>query len=294
MFSDTLSKIAVHHSHNPTAKEIFEQKIERCDMPRLANKIAIITGGAGGIGRAAAKLFVEEGAHVNLVDLDETALRDAVQSIGDENVSYAVADTTQPDQVQRFVNAAVERHGGVDIFVANAGIEGEINSIIDTPVEMFDKVMCVNVRGVWLGLKYVMPVMRERGGGSIVITSSGAGIQGSPGMSPYSASKHAVIGLMRSAAMEGASMGIRVNTVNPSATQTRMMRSIEEQWISKGRKGFTTLKEAQKTNASGNPFRRYGEPEEVGRLMMFLASDESSYCNGGVYMVDGGNTAGRV
>ena len=112
--------------------------------------MAIITGGAGGIGRAAGRLFAEEGAHVILVDLDESALQEVVQSIGDESVSYVVADTTQPDQVQSFVNAAVDRHGGVDIFIANAGIEGEINSIIDTPVEMFDQVMSVNVRGVWL------------------------------------------------------------------------------------------------------------------------------------------------
>lgn len=263
-------------------------------MSRLADKVAIITGGAGGIGRAAGKLFAEEGAHVVLVDLNESALQDAVRSIGDENVSYVVADTTQPDEVQRFVNAAVERHGGVDVFIANAGIEGEINSIIDTPVEMFDKVLSVNVRGVWLGLKYVMPVMRERGGGSIVITSSTAGVRGTVGMSPYTTSKHAVIGLMRTAAMEGASMGIRVNTVNPSPIQTRMMRSLEEQLVSEGREGFATVEDAQTTFAQGNPLRRYGEPEEVGRLMMFLASDESSYCNGGVYMVDGGNTAGRV
>jgi NAD(P)-dependent dehydrogenase (short-subunit alcohol dehydrogenase family) len=263
-------------------------------MSRLAEKVAIITGGAGGIGRAAGRLFAEEGAHVILVDLDESALQEVVQSIGDESVSYVVADTTQPDQVQSFVNAAVDRHGGVDIFIANAGIEGEINSIIDTPVEMFDQVMSVNVRGVWLGLKYVMPIMRERGGGSIVITSSTAGVQGSEGMSPYVASKHAVIGLMRSAAMEGSSMGIRVNTVNPSPIQTRMMRSIEQQRVSLGRDGFETVEEYQKSRADGSPLGRYGEPEEVGRLMMFLASDESSYCNGGVYMVDGGVTAGRI
>ena len=113
-------------------------------------------------------------------------------------------------------------------------------------------------------------------------------------MSPYTASKHAVIGLMRTAALEGASMGIRVNTVNPSPIHTRMMRSIEEQLVSEGERGFATVEEAQEAFVQGSPLRRYGEPEEVGKLMMFLASDESSYCNGGVYMVDGGNTAGRV
>ena len=119
-------------------------------MARLSNKVAVITGGAGGIGQAAGKLFAEEGAHVVLVDLNESALKDAVQAIGDENVSYVAADTTDPSQVQRFVNATVERHGGIDVFIANAGIEGEVNSIIDTPIDMFDKVIEVNVKGVWL------------------------------------------------------------------------------------------------------------------------------------------------
>jgi NAD(P)-dependent dehydrogenase (short-subunit alcohol dehydrogenase family) len=260
-------------------------------MPRLDDKVAIITGGAGGIGSAAGKLFAEEGAHVVLVDLNEDALEEAVSSIGDENVSYVVADTTQPDQVQRFVNAAVERHGGVDIFLANAGIEGEFNSIVDTPVDMFDQVMSVNVRGVWLGLKYVMPVMRERGGGSIIITSSTAGIRGSSGMSPYVTSKHAVIGLMRTAAIEGAPMGIRVNTVNPAPIQTRMMRSLEQQRV-KGVGGPETVEDAQEAVAGRLLLQRYGDPEEVGKLMMFLAGDESSFCTGGVYMVDGGTSAG--
>ena len=167
-------------------------------MARLTGKIALITGGAGGIGQAAAKIFTAEGARVVLVDLDEAALQSAVQSIGEEMASYAVADVTQPEQVQSYVNAAVERWGGIDIFLANAGIEGVLSSIADYPIDIFDRVMAVNVRGVWLGLKYVMPVMRDRGGGSIVITSSTAGIGGSASMSAYVASKHAVIGLMRS------------------------------------------------------------------------------------------------
>ena len=128
-------------------------------MGKLSGKVAVITGGAGGIGRAAGRMFAEEGAQVVLVDLNEEALDEVVRSIGDENVSYCVADTTEPDDVKNFVNEAVNRYGGVDIFIANAGIEGEMNLIVDTPVEMFDKVMSVNVRGVWLGLKYIMPEM---------------------------------------------------------------------------------------------------------------------------------------
>ena len=126
-------------------------------MARLTGKVAVMTGGAGGIGRAAATLFTEEGATVLLVDVNEAALHDAVQTIGAHGASYAVADTTQPEQVQSFVNMAVERHAGMDIFLASAGIEGVLQPMTDYPLEVFDQVMAVNVRAVWLGLKDVIP-----------------------------------------------------------------------------------------------------------------------------------------
>jgi NAD(P)-dependent dehydrogenase (short-subunit alcohol dehydrogenase family) len=260
-------------------------------MARLADKVAVMTGGAGGIGRAAAQLFAEEGARVLLVDVHQAALQNAVQTIGSHVASYTVADTTQPEQVQHFVQTAVERYGGIDIFLANAGIEGVVQPITDYPIEVFDQVMAVNVRAVWLGLKYVIPVMRARGGGSIVITSSTAGIRGGPGVSPYTTSKHAVIGLMRAAALECAPLGIRVNTVNPAPIETRMMRSLEEMRASASG-GATTVEQIKQHAASRIPLKRYGTPEEVARLMLFLASDESSFCTGGVYMVDGGTSAG--
>ena len=131
-------------------------------MNKLENKVAVITGGSGGLGVAAAKLFVEEGAKVVIVDINEDALKTAVKDINHENISYVVSDVTQPEQVQNFVNITVERHGKIDVFLANAGIEGKMDEIINTPVEMFDQVIAVNVRGVWLGLKYVMPVMEKR------------------------------------------------------------------------------------------------------------------------------------
>jgi NAD(P)-dependent dehydrogenase (short-subunit alcohol dehydrogenase family) len=262
-------------------------------MARLTDRIALITGGAGGIGQAAAKIFTAEGARVVLVDLDEAALQSAVQSIGEDMASYAVADVTQPEQVQSYVNAAIERWGGIDIFLANAGIEGVLSSIADYPIETFDRVMAVNVRGVWLGLKYVMPVMRDRGGGSIVITSSTAGIGGSATMSAYVASKHAVIGLMRSAALEGAPLGIRVNTVNPAPIETRMMRSLEEMRVAAADDSEVTVEQTKQVSEARIPLQRYGNPEEVAKLMLFLASDDSSFCTGGVYMVDGGSSAGR-
>ena len=261
-------------------------------MPRLDGKVALITGAAGGLGQAAARLFAHQGARLTLVDLDEDALRDTVHSIGAHRAGYFVADVTQPDQTQNYVNAAVTQWGGIDAFLANAGIEGAVAPIPDYPIETFDRVLAVNVRGVWLGLKYVIPVMRERGGGSIVITSSTAGVGGSLDLSAYTTSKHAVIGMMRTAAMEGASLGIRVNTVNPAPIETRMMRSIEEMRLATLDDGSVTTEQLKRATAARIPLQRYGDPQEVARLMLFLASDDSSFCTGGVYMVDGGRSAG--
>ncbi len=261
-------------------------------MLRLSEKVALITGGAGGIGQAAAKIFTGEGAKVVLVDRDEASLQSVVSSIGEDKASYVVADVTQPEQAEGYVKAAIERRGGVDIYLANAGIEGIVSPIPDYPFDMFDQVMAVNVRGVWLGLKYVIPAMRERGGGSIVITSSTAGIGGTAGMSAYTTSKHAVIGMMRTAAIECAPMGIRVNTVNPAPIETRMMRSLEEMRVAAADDSEVTVERTKKAYSARIPLQRYGDPEEVAKLMLFLASDDSSYCTGGVYMVDGGRSAG--
>ena len=254
-------------------------------MNRFENKVAVVTGGAGGIGLAAGKQLAQEGASVLLVDLNEDSLKAAVSAIGSDKVSYQVADVTQVEQVQGFVATALERYGSIDCFLANAGVEGVVSPIADSPVEAFDQVMAVNVKGVWLGLKFVIPAMLEHGGGSIVITSSLAGLKGSPNLSPYVASKHAVVGMMRSVSQEYATQGIRINTVNPAPIETRMMRSLET--------GFAPgQEEAAKAELSKMmPMGRYGEPEEVARLMAFLCSDEAAYCTGGTYSVDGGASA---
>ena len=251
---------------------------------RLEGKAAIITGGAGEIGMAAARLFIEEGAKVLLVDLEEDALKKAVESLQSDSAFYIAADVARPEEVEKYVKRAVELFDGIDVFLNNAGIEGVVKPITDYPIDAFDRVIAVNIRGVWLGLKYVMPVMQTRGGGSIVITSSVAGVSGSPNMSAYVTSKHAVIGMMRTAALEGAAHNIRVNTVNPSPVEGRMMRSIEE--------GFAPGARAQvkEMMQSRIPLNRYAEPEDVASMMLFLAGDEGSFCTGGVYMVDGGNT----
>ncbi|MGE0821032.1 MAG: SDR family NAD(P)-dependent oxidoreductase [Candidatus Binatia bacterium] len=254
-------------------------------MTRLAGKVAVITGGAGGIGIEAGRLFVAEGAKVLLVDLSEEALKKVVTSIGSDMVSYAVADVTQPEQTQQYLRTAVDRYGGIDVYLANAGLEGVVQPITEYPIEVFDNVMAVNVRGVWLGLKYVIPEMKKRDKGSIIITSSVAGIKGTAGISAYITSKHAVVGLMRTAALECAPFDIRVNTVHPAPIDTRMMRSLEE--------GFApgAAAHAKENLSAWVPLKRYGTPQEVAQLMLFLASDESRYCTGGVYMVDGGVSA---
>ena len=251
-------------------------------MTRLAEKRAIVTGGTGGIGLATSTLFVQEGAKVLLVDLNENALQEAVATIGSDAASYVVADVTQPEQVQHYTRTAVERWGGIDVFINNAGIEGEIKPIPDYSIETFDKVMAINVRGVWLGLKYVIPEMQKGVGGSIVITSSTSGLSGDNRMSAYVASKHAVIGLMRTAATECGPMGIRVNTINPGSTETRMMRSIEEQIAPED------SEEAKRKIEQGISLKHYATPRDIARMILFLASDESRHCTGSIYMVDGG------
>jgi NAD(P)-dependent dehydrogenase (short-subunit alcohol dehydrogenase family) len=253
-------------------------------VARLSEKVAVVTGGANGIGLETGALFAAEGAKVLLVDIDEPALERAVASIDGDRVSYTVADVTQPEQVEQYCRTAVERYGGIDLFVNNAGIEGRISPITDYPLEIFDRVMAVNIRGVWLGLKYIIPEMKKRGGGSIIITSSMGGVTGTPGTSAYGASKHAVIGIMRSAALECAPLGIRVNTINPGFVDTRMMRSLEEQRLP------DEPEKARQNNIARVPLQRYATPKEIAQLMLFLASDESSYCTGSVYMVDGGMT----
>ena len=255
-------------------------------MGRLQDKVVIITGGAGGIGRAAGRLFVDEGAYVLLVDLNEDALKDACNEIGSNAVSYFVGDVTKAADNDAMVACAEERYGGVDGLLANAGIEGDVVSIADYDEDRFDQVMAINVKGPFLGLKSVAPAMEKRGGGSVVITSSVAGLMGTANLSAYTTSKHAVIGLMRSAAKELAPMKIRVNTVNPSPVETEMMRRLES-----GIGGEEGAELVRAGMAERIPLQRYGEPEDIARMMLYLVSDDSDFITGSVNVVDGGMTA---
>ncbi|RYY70851.1 MAG: SDR family oxidoreductase [Chitinophagaceae bacterium] len=252
-------------------------------MKRLENKVAIITGGAGSIGKTTAKLFLDEGAKVLLVDLNEDALKEAVKELGGKHVKYTAADVSSASDVQRYVTDAVAAFGKIDIFFNNAGIEGVVKPTVDYPEDVFDKVIAVNVKGVWLGNKYMLPHMRD--GGSIILTSSGAGIYGGPNVSAYTASKHAVVGLMRNLTLEVASRQIRVNTINPSPVDNRMMRSLED--------GFAPgqAEAAKKEMEKAIPLGRYAEALEIAQLVLFMASDESKFITGTTQVIDGGMSA---
>ncbi len=180
-------------------------------MTRLANKMVVLTGAGSGIGLAAVKLFSQQGAKLMLAGRNEAALVSAAGMAGAGNVSYIVADVSKPEDNERLIKTAEQKFGGIDAFVANAGVEGATASIVDYPVDVFDQVMAINVRGVFLGLKYAIPALKKRGG-SVIITSSIGGIKArGQGNSAYIASKHAEIGLMRTASTECAPFNIRVN-----------------------------------------------------------------------------------
>lgn len=254
-------------------------------MDNLNGKTALITGATGGIGRAVAETFVASGANVVLADLDQKALEALAAQLG-EKAAIALCNVTSESDTDKAVQVALDRFGGLDIAVLNAGIEGKVAPIGEMALADFDQVMNVNVRGVFIGLSKVMPVMARAKGGSIVILSSTAGRQGSPGLSPYITSKHAVMGLMKSAAMEGAESNVRVNTVNPGPIDTRMMRQIE---LNASPDNPDAMKEALLV---GIPMKRYGTAQEVAEIISFLSSDRASYCTGNYYGVDGGRTTG--
>lgn len=247
-------------------------------MGRLSGKVAVITGAAGGIGKVTAERFLKEGAKVVLVDLFEESLAQTKEELSSFGELLTVqADVSKESDVENYVNKAVEHFGKIDIFFNNAGIEGKVAPIMEQNVEDLDKVLSVNVRGVFLGLKHVLAVMTKQGFGSVINTSSVAGLEGSPGVTPYIASKHAVVGLTKATAIEVASSNVRVNSIHPSPVNTRMMRSLE-----------AGLHVEQADLAKTIPLGRYGEPNDIAHLVLFLASDESSFITGVQYRVDGG------
>lgn len=255
-------------------------------MSKLADKVAVITGGGSGIGAATAKLFVAEGARVLIVGRSEEKLRLTVKEIDSDSISYATADVAKAEDTQRYLAEAVDRYGGIDVVVSNAGIEGPVKTTSDHSVADFDDVMATNVRGVWLSYKCALPELLKRGGGSVVLTASIAGVIGFPTMSAYIASKHAVIGLARTFAQEAAGFNVRVNAVCPGFIDNDMMAAM-------ARKFAPGAEDEVRSNFEARvPVKRYGTSEEIANLNLFLASGDSSYVTGAAYVADGGVTAG--
>lgn len=252
-------------------------------MERLSGKVAIITGGAGGIGKVTAEQFLKEGAKVVLVDLFEESLAKSKEELAPFGEVLTIpADVSKESDVENYVKLAVEHFGKIDVFFNNAGIEGKVAPLSEQKMEDFDKVMNVNVRGAFLGLKYVLPIMTKQGYGSVINTSSVAGLDGSSNISPYIASKHAISGLTKAAAIETASANVRVNSIHPSPVNTRMIQSLEE--------GFApgNAEAAKSAISSSIPLGRYGEPSDIANLVVFLASDDSTFITGAQYRIDGG------
>ncbi len=253
---------------------------------RLDGKVAIITGATGGIGEATAKRYLEEGASVMLVGRSAEKLKETRGRLSDfENVADFVADAADEAATKATVEATVEAFGGLDIVVANAGMEGNFAPIENLTMNEFESVLRTNVIGVWLSLKYAVEPMKKRGGGSMIALSSIAGMIGFPTMAPYIASKHAVFGMVKTAALELAESKIRVNAIGPGPIDNRMMRSLESQFNPEDNAA------AHEFVLSTVPMKRYGTNEEVANLALFLGSDESTYCTGGIHMIDGGFTA---
>jgi 3alpha(or 20beta)-hydroxysteroid dehydrogenase len=253
---------------------------------RFEGKVAIVTGAAGGIGRATVERFIRDGARVVATDLKDAPIEEtavAVEGLGGE-VLTAAHDVSSWDDWQRVIAESASRFGGVDYLINNAGIEGAVAPIDESPEAVFDQVLAVNIKGVFLGMKAVIPALRKRGGGAIVNLASVMGVIGGPDVAPYVASKHAVIGLTKSAAIGYGPEKIRVNAVGPAPIETRMMRSLEFGMSPGGEAEVKAGIEQQ------IPLGRYGTPDEVAAVIAFLCSEDARFVSGSFYTVDGGMT----
>ena len=247
---------------------------------RFAGQVAVVTGAAAGFGLAVASRLAAEGARLVLVDRAADQLAEVAIAIA--GAVPVVADVSQEGDVESYVQIAVAEHGRIDLFFNNAGIEGRLAPMTELAVEDFDRVLAVNCRGVFLGLRAVLRVMKEQNSGAIVNTASMAGVRGSATFAPYVASKHAVVGLTRSAALEGAPFGIRVNAVAPGHIDTRMGRDLAAQ-ISPEDPDSVFRQTAARVPLG----HRYGTADEVASMVLWLMSDEASYVSGATHLIDG-------
>lgn len=246
-------------------------------MDRMKGKTVLVTGGAGGIGRAGVELFASEGARVIVADIDEKKGREVEKIPG---VQFVRCDVSKSADVQQAVAAA---QGKLDVLYNNAGVylNGRDTRVTDMDEAVWDKVIGINLRSVFLFCKYALPLMMRHGGGAVVNTASSAGMIGIPDCDAYTATKGAIVQLTKSMAVEYGRYGIRVNCIAPAAIMTPMMRQSNPENSSFDENRFLKLR---------TPVRRYGTPEEIAKVALFLASDEASYLNGAIVVADGGIT----
>ncbi len=253
---------------------------------RLKDKIAIVTGGANGIGRAISEVFAEEGATLVISDIDEENGDKVIAGIKKYVPSsiFVKTDVSKEEEVKGLIETVLERFGRIDIMVNNAGIHhfGPITSVTE---EIADRLLGVNVKGVIWGMKHVIPYMLEKGGGVIINLSSMSGVVGHPNVALYCATKGAILLLTKATALEYATKGIRINALCPGTIDTNIPRNLA--------KNSPNPDEVIKGFIEAEPMKRLGTPEEVAKGALFLASDDSSFMTGSCLMIDGGFTAGR-
>ncbi len=254
-------------------------------MGILDGKVCIITGGAGSLGLESAKLMLKEGSKIMLVDNRQDVLTGALSELGGDTdlVSSVVADVSDSGDTQNYIGQTVKKWGKVDVLFSNAGVSGVIKPVTEFPEDVFDNVMAVNVRSSFLACKYCLPQMND--GGSIIITSSIVGTTSNGGIIAYATSKHALIGLMRTVAKEVASRNIRVNVVCPGPIDNSFQADVEV--------GLSTVMGANATEVLDGiiPLGRHAQAVEVARMVLFLASDQSSFSTGSIFFADGGLNA---
>lgn len=257
-------------------------------MSLFHGKTIIVTGAAMGLGLATAKVLAEKGANLSLVDYNQEALSKAKEEIisknAEINIITIVANVADEAAVKNYVDKTVEKFGKIDGFYNNAGIEGKQAPLTTYDIEVFKKVVDINLMGVYYGMRYVIPVMQQNGGGRIVNVASVGGIRGVVNQTAYVATKHAVSGMTKNAAIEYGKDGIFTNAIAPGAILTPMVAEAFKQV------NPADPKSAETEYAQRNPTRRLGQPEEVGKLVTFLLSDECSYVNGQTIAIDGGES----
>lgn len=256
-------------------------------MKDLRDKVAIVTGGGGGIGRAASLRLAEEGAKLVIVDLNQGEGEETLRLVKEKGTDaiFVQADVSKSEDVRNYVQEALRHFSRVDVLFNNAGIDGQVCLTADYNEDVYDQVIAVNQRGIFLGLKYVIPVMVGQKSGSIINNSSIAGIVGFANMIAYVASKHAIMGITRVAAAEYGEIGIRVNAICPGPIETEMVRSSSRQYNPDKPDEYINIV------CSAIPSRRMGQTEEVAGLVAFLASGEAPYINGAAIAIDGGMTS---